>query len=962
MFSTIRFISISFLLISVWVSTGNAQIRYVSTTGIDVLGCGTLGNPCQTLQFTLDNVVNDGDEVYLFSGTYSLANTVANTTPLAILPLGYSLTFRGDSNGTGTVLDGMNQRQLFRYDYLSNCPTASAGTIVPDTVDLQFINLDIINGYQREQTCGSTTQARGGAIEVFNNPGSELNLTLEDCLFLNNRTTDSTGANNNGRSASGGAIYFHGLLSSSNPSTGATAVIRRCDFNGNYAVQAANGGHGGAIYLLTLDQATIEKSSFCGNYVFGINSDNGDLGRDRNAGGAICIVDNVNQFQAHTYTIDSCSFVGNSALTTGGAGFVNKSEGGAVFLSKGDNPSSNTNANLTITNSLAFNNIVETGIEHFDVNSGNLLVSGGLQNNAFNLQVLDLGPDSSFCSAGFWKTVPVFLGASYLWSTGSDSNAAFITGPGNYWVEISWVGGCAISDTVIYTPGVGNLGTRNDTSICNGQSLVLNAPLNMSNPVWSTGLMGPNFTVTLSGTYWVQGVDTSGCTLIDTTVVSISNSITVFNDTTLCASESWNMLAPVGASNYMWNDGSANANLIANQSGKYWVQSQLLSGCQRTDTFQLNWHPAINLNLGPDVVVCGVGTSNFQASGFISYLWSDGSTGQGYSTIQTEIISLTVTDTNGCVDSDTVGISYGAGGVNLGPDGFGCVGFAPPTISVDPNWATVLWSDASTLDSITVAPPFQLWVQVTDSLNCSYSDTLNWGIASPPVLDLGPDASYCAGGSHSLSVPIQPGWTLDWTSGGNDNPLVVNSTQTVIGSMTNNCGSVFDSVTITIYDPLFPNLGPDTSFCPDSGDLVLQSSSLNGSFIWNTGEIASAITLTGPGNYSVTVTDVNGCVGRDSISVGENCPLSIYIPNAFTPNNDTHNDYFRPVGRGLRDYHFLIYNRWGQLLFETRNPEEGWNGKFKGKEVAVDAYVWVVTFRGDTNATQVRRGHVTLIR
>lgn len=91
----------------------------------------------------------------------------------------------------------------------------------------------------------------------------------------------------------------------------------------------------------------------------------------------------------------------------------------------------------------------------------------------------------------------------------------------------------------------------------------------------------------------------------------------------------------------------------------------------------------------------------------------------------------------------------------------------------------------------------------------------------------------------------------------------------------------------------------------------------------------------------------------------------VYVPNSFTPNKDDINDLFIPVTEGLRDenYQFLIYNRWGELVFSTSNKQEGWNGTFKGKKVQDEVYVWhIIGTTKETNEDYEKVGHVTLLR
>ncbi len=93
------------------------------------------------------------------------------------------------------------------------------------------------------------------------------------------------------------------------------------------------------------------------------------------------------------------------------------------------------------------------------------------------------------------------------------------------------------------------------------------------------------------------------------------------------------------------------------------------------------------------------------------------------------------------------------------------------------------------------------------------------------------------------------------------------------------------------------------------------------------------------------------------------CPQDIYIPTAFTPNNDGKNDYLRPVVQGsLVQYKFSIYNRWGQKVFESTDSQRGWNGKVNGIDVNTDVFTWMCSFQFQGRPAKFLKGVVSLIR
>ena len=93
--------------------------------------------------------------------------------------------------------------------------------------------------------------------------------------------------------------------------------------------------------------------------------------------------------------------------------------------------------------------------------------------------------------------------------------------------------------------------------------------------------------------------------------------------------------------------------------------------------------------------------------------------------------------------------------------------------------------------------------------------------------------------------------------------------------------------------------------------------------------------------YIVTGSKGN-CTASDSIKIFYQECSDIFIPNAFSPNNDGKNDVFRILGNNIFDFKLSVYNRWGELVFESNKIDEGWDGKYKGKDVSAGVYVWVL--------------------
>jgi gliding motility-associated-like protein len=104
-----------------------------------------------------------------------------------------------------------------------------------------------------------------------------------------------------------------------------------------------------------------------------------------------------------------------------------------------------------------------------------------------------------------------------------------------------------------------------------------------------------------------------------------------------------------------------------------------------------------------------------------------------------------------------------------------------------------------------------------------------------------------------------------------------------------------------------------------------------------------------------------GCVAYDEVCINVTKDWNVYIPNAFSPNDDSDNDVFIPVGYGLSDIKLYIFDRWGELIFMSNNRIIGWDGTLKDSKCKQDVYVYKAEIKTITGIKIFRTGHVTLL-
>ena len=182
-------------------------------------------------------------------------------------------------------------------------------------------------------------------------------------------------------------------------------------------------------------------------------------------------------------------------------------------------------------------------------------------------------------------------------------------------------------------------------------------------------------------------------------------------------------------------------------------------------------------------------------------------------------------------------------------------------------------------------------------------------------------------------------------------------------------GCTSDVVTKTIDIPsAFAFAGNDTIVVPNY-PFQLRGKG-NGSFQWSPSNGLSnpnianpTLMLTADETYILKVTTAEGCVATDSINLKAIKGPAIYVPTAFTPNGDQLNDILRPVYVGIKELErFTVFNRWGQMVFTTKDMGKGWNGSFAEKPLASGTYVWFIIAKNYLDQPVKMKGTVTVVR
>lgn len=429
---------------------------------------------------------------------------------------------------------------------------------------------------------------------------------------------------------------------------------------------------------------------------------------------------------------------------------------------------------------------------------------------------------------------------------------------------------CRVSDTisVSYEPAPA-IDLGNDTLLCEGQTLELNAGSGYSGYLWSNGSGDSTLMVNLPGIYWVKVTSSLGCIGGDTLIVEYTDGLEIDlgSDTALCQGGGLLLDPGEGYASYLWQDGSTGQTYEVTDPGSYWVTVEDENGCVGQDTIQVMLSPAVQLNLGGDTTVCAGNSYTLNpGAGFSSYLWQDGSTGSTYPVNAAGIYWVLVYDSYGCSGSDTVTVGLNPSPeVSLGNDTVICTG---SILVLDPGsqYSSYLWQDNSNLPVYSVSNSGFYSVTVTNTFSCTAHDEIFVEVTSPDI-SLGQDTNLCSG--DTLVLEPGTGYASYLWQDNSSSPeyiVTVGGSYSVTVTDDNNCSS-HESIEITELPVPLADLGGDQVLC-SGGSLYLETVAGPYAYLWNGEPGNNSMEVFTGGTYTVEVSNQCGS-DTDMITVTE---------------------------------------------------------------------------------------------
>lgn len=300
----------------------------------------------------------------------------------------------------------------------------------------------------------------------------------------------------------------------------------------------------------------------------------------------------------------------------------------------------------------------------------------------------------------------------------------------------------------------------------------------------------------------------------------------------------------------------------------------------------------------------------------------------------------------------------------LGPDTSVCRHAMPYRLTAPAGYDAYEWSTGQTSRSI------EVYDQGKYTLTCYLGDcgSLSDEIVirfDTPVLNLEHDTTICRGDTAVITAPS--GFAqYRWSNGDTSRIMRTTHAGTYYLVTTDRCGTQLDSVKIAV-DTIpagIIKLGNDTTTCYNGKDfpIVLSANTILPNYRWSNGDTTRQTIVESRGIYKLSSNFRCGGVS-DEIFV-DVCPPVIDFPNAFTPDGDGLNDTFGPVQTNMFIQSLLIYNRWGELVFEGRTPDAHWDGNYLSKPAPAGIYAYRILYSpyDASGKPFTQKGYVVLIR
>jgi len=458
----------------------------------------------------------------------------------------------------------------------------------------------------------------------------------------------------------------------------------------------------------------------------------------------------------------------------------------------------------------------------------------------------------------------------FLWSNGATSEDLQNLSAGDYSVTITDANGC--SDAQMFSiggPVLPQVAIGAPALVCEGDTVILSANPGFLTYLWSSGQTTESIPISQAGTYAVTVADANGCAATASQVFANLPlpAPVIGGPAFICGGNAANAVfsVPNTFPQILWSTGATTPTISVSQTGTYLVTVTDANGCTASDSIALTVSPPFS----PDIITAPTncdGTATLDAgSGYATYIWSNGSTGQQVTVNSAGNYTVTVSDANGCMGTASENVTLptppqvAITGLN-----FICPG-SNAVFSVPNTFAQILWSTGAATPSISVSQTGTYLVTVTDANGCTATDAITLTVSPPFSPEITTAPTNCDG---TATLDAGSGYAAYlWSNGATGQQILVNTngTYAVTVSDANGCpGTSAEIVTI----PALPQvqIAGSANLC-EGDETVLAAPGNFAQYLWSTGATTPEITIIQGGVYSVTVTDMYGCAATDVFTV-----------------------------------------------------------------------------------------------
>ena len=566
------------------------------------------------------------------------------------------------------------------------------------------------------------------------------------------------------------------------------------------------------------------------------------------------------------------------------------SSGGVSYVWSGPNGFSSNQQNPSIPNAMP----IHSGTYSVTVTNASGCIHSVSTNAVVNpTPVPSAGSNTPIC-AGKTLNLSANGGGTYLWNGPNGFNSteqnpvipnAGLSQGGVYSVTVTSPQGCSAPTNIVvdvYENPVPKI--TGSTSFCVGGYSILSAGFGFSSYLWNTGGTKEDLYVDLPGTYSVTVTDGNGCTGVDEVEVKVGTSLSpeITGDTLLCDGSSGILNAGNGFVSYIWSNGTTTKEIAVNSAGIYSVTVSDATGCTGTDDVEVTTASTPKALASSNSPVCEGQAIQLTASGGSIYSWTGPlgfQSNQQNPTIQNAMIGMEgsyrviVSNGGACKDTAWVEVQLGGGAGSLNAEALepNCPG--DTLFLYASGGSSYLWTGPDSFSSTLQNPfiPFagpensgMYIVADTSVQGCVLNDTINVFIPVGPIPEITGNLFICNGEEATLDAG--PGFNGYYWSNGKRGRVMHTTIPGFYWVLVTDGGCCIgvDSAEVVITNQLNPQIKGDTAVCVGEFS-ILDAGPGYDTYLWSTGDTLREILVSIAGEYSVTVTNIAGCVGADTV-------------------------------------------------------------------------------------------------